>query len=650
MIKEVMTLSPMRRRIPRIFIAGLLALLFGVPSAPAHAGVDTWTPARLYGGTVLSLATSPANPSIVLAGSAGAGVFRSADGGLSWHRSSSGLPHDTAVNAFAFAPSAPDTVFAATYARGVYRSTDAGRSWVRMTSSIDYGTFTYIAVDPYNAARVFIVGGAGLYGTTDGGATWTRLTGPNGDDIAAEAVAFAPSDPQVVYVVGGSMLRSTDGGTTWAYMDYQAVPEAASVWVDPGDADHILVGGLDGVYRSTDGGASFQPVATLSVNDVATTLVADPGVPHRFWAGTRSAGVFRSDDDGVTWYRESTGLPAKRMVRAIAFSSAGKLCGLDQFGVFRRALAASSWTASSGGITGSVVDSLAYAPGNPSVLYAGLEGQGLFRSTDSGKDWSYAGLRGQNVYSVAVSPTSTSTVWAATLTGLRRSSDGGVTWVKQFSVYNDATTAVAVAPSSPSTLYVTTFQSGVYRSADAGSTWHRLALPGDVIAFCLVIDPANASRVWVGTSYDGIVRTTDGGSTWVSGQGGPGAETHSLAIDPHNHKRLFGAVEADTGGGVYVTSDGGYTWSRSTGGAAPESSDVVAADPTTQGRVYTGNDDLYYRRKLGVYRSDDDGVSWGQVSVAGLYTQTPRSLVVQPDGAIHLGSIGGGIFNFTPTS
>ncbi|HEY5988662.1 MAG TPA: sialidase family protein, partial [Streptosporangiaceae bacterium] len=198
--------------------------------------------------------------------------------------------------------------------------------------------------------------------------------------------------------------------------------------------------------------------------------------------------------------------------------------------------------------------------------------------------------------------------------------------------------------------YVTTFQSGVYRSADSGSTWHQLALPGDVIAFCLVIDPSNASRVWVGTAYDGIVRTTDGGSTWASGQGGPGAETHSLAIDPHNHKRLFGAIEADTGGGVYVTSDGGYTWSRSTGGAAPESSDVVAADPTTQGRVYTGNYDLYYPGKLGVYRSDDDGVSWGQVSVAGLYTRTPRSLVVQPDGVIHLGSIGGGIFNFTPTS
>jgi photosystem II stability/assembly factor-like uncharacterized protein len=649
-VQGLMPLSSKRRRFPLIFIAGLSAVLTVVPAPPAHAGVNAWTSARLYGGNVEALATSPANPSIVLAGTGGAGVFRSTDGGVSWHRSSSGMRHDTIVFDFAFAPSAPDTVFAATYASGVYRSTDAGRSWVRITSSIDEGTFTYIAVDPYNAARLFIVGGMGVYRTTDGGATWTLLSWPPSDNIAAEAVAIAPSDPQVVYIVGPSMLRSTDGGTTWSYMDWEAVPEAASVWVDPSDANHLLVGGLDGVYRSTDGGASFQPVATLSVNDVATTLVADPGVPHRFWAGTRSAGLFRSDDDGATWQSDSSGLPTKRWVYGIAFSSAGKLCALSQFGVFRRAPAASSWTPSSSGITGSVVDSLAYAPSNSAVMYAGLEGQGVFRSTDNGKDWSYAGLRGQNVYSVAVSPTNSSTIWAATLTGLRRSRDGGVSWVKQFSVYNDATTAVAVAPSSPSTLYVTTFQTGVYRSTDGGSTWHRLSLPGDVIAFCIVIDPANASHIWVGTAYDGIVRSTDGGSTWTSGLGGPGAETDSLAIDPHNHKRLFAAVEADSGGGVYVTSDAGRTWSRSTGGTAPESADVVAADPTTPGRIYTGDYDLYYPGSLGVYRSDDDGVSWGKVSAAGLFTRTPRSLIVQPDGVIHLGTIGGGIFNYTPTS
>jgi len=339
-------------------------------------------------------------------------------------------------------------------------------------------------------------------------------------------------------------------------------------------------------------------------------------------------------------------------VRGITFSSAGALCALAQFGVFRRAQTASGWTPSSRGITGSQVNSLAYAPSNTAVLYAGLQGQGLFRSPDNGTSWSYAGLRGQDVKSVAVSPTRASTIWAATLTGVRRSRDGGVTWVKQFAVPDDAPTAVAVAPSAPATLYVTTYESGVYRSTDGGRTWRRLTLPGYVVAFSILIDPANASRIWVGTRFDGIARSTDGGATWTSGRGSPsGYDAVSLAIDPHNRKRLFAAIEADSGGGVYVSSDSGRTWSRSTGGAAPQSADAVAADPSTAGRIYAGDDDP---QALGVYRSDDDGVSWRNIS-AGLITRTPLSLTVQPAGIIHLGTTaygrtsGGGIFNYTPT-
>jgi photosystem II stability/assembly factor-like uncharacterized protein len=184
-------------------LAGFGIALIGGVSAPAasaraDAGVNTWTSARLYGGTVYGLAASPVNPSIVLAGTGGAGVFRSTNGGVSWHRSSSGMPHDTIVFTFVFAPSAPGTVFAGTYASGVYRSADAGRSWVRITSSIDEESFYYIAVDPSNAARLFIGSASGLWRSTDGGATWTLLTWPTVDNIAGEALAIAPSDPQVV--------------------------------------------------------------------------------------------------------------------------------------------------------------------------------------------------------------------------------------------------------------------------------------------------------------------------------------------------------------------------------------------------------------------------------------------------------------------
>jgi photosystem II stability/assembly factor-like uncharacterized protein len=646
-VEGFMALLSVRRRSTGILLAGVITLFTVVAAPPAVAGVGTWTSARLYGGTVYCIAASAANPSLVLAGTGGAGVFRSTDGGATWHRSSSGMPHDAMVFALSFAPSAPDTVFAGTYASGVYRSTDAGRTWVRITSGLNSASFFSIAVDPRNAARVFISSGTDLWHTTDGGATWTVLTKAD-NDIFATAVAIAPSDPQVVYTVGSSMLRSDDGGTTW--QDMANVDGATSVLVNPANAYALVVGGLDGVVRSTDGGAAWTPVTTVATNDVVRTLARNPAVPGQLLAGTNAAGLFRSDDGGASWYPYTTGLPARQYIDSITFSSTGPLTAVTLFGVFRRAPA--GWTASSTGITGSLVNALAFAPSASKILYAGLQGQGVFRSTDNGASWSYAGLRGRNIYSLAVSPARAATVWAATSRGVWRTRDGGRTWVRQLAVPNDAATAVAVARSSLSTLYVTTFQSGVYRSTDGGRTWHRRSLPAWVLALSVAIDPGNASHLWVGTRYAGIVRSSDGGATWASGT--PvidGYDAVSLCVDPRHHRRLFATIEAGTGGGIFVSSDSGRTWTRATGGTVPNSATVVVADPSTAGRIYAGSNDL---EALGVYRSDDDGVTWRNIS-AGLTTRDIGSLVVQPSGVVHAGTTayfggsGGGIFNYTPT-
>jgi photosystem II stability/assembly factor-like uncharacterized protein len=505
-------------------------------------------------------------------------------------------------------------------------------------------------VDPQDAATVFIgSAGVGVWRSTDGGVTWTLLTSTGGGNIDGDAVAIAPSDPQIVYVVGSSMLRSGDGGTTWTEM--APVTQAASVSVDPADADTILVGGMEGVFRSTDGGASWAQVGTVPGYDVVITLQRNPAAPDTLWAGTYSSGLFRSDDGGSTWQPDDTGLPANQEVLVVAVGSTGPITAMTHLGVFRRAATATAWTASSTGITGSQVNALAVAPTDSAILYAGLEGQGAFRSTDNGASWTYAGLTGQNVNSLAVSPTSASTIWAATSRGVQRSDNGGVTWVTQLTFFNDTPTTVAVAPSSASTVYATTFQSGVYRSTDGGSTWHQLTLPADVNAFSVLIDPTNPSMLWVGTRFAGIARSTDAGATWTSALVLPGYDALALSLDPRNPTRLFAAIQADSGGGVYISSDSGQTWKRSTGGTPPDSAAAVAADPSTAGRVYAGSDDD--PDSPGVYVSNDDGVTWQDVS-SGLTTRVAHSLVVQTSGIVHLGTTaygrtsGGGIFDYTP--
>lgn len=646
-----MALRSATRRCLVLLVVGASALFMTLTAPRAVAGIGSWTSAPLYGGTVFALAASPATPSLVLAGTGGAGVFRSTDGGASWTRSSSGLPPDTMVSTLTFAPTAPDTVYAGTYASGGYRSSDAGQTWVKVTSSLDAGTFTDVAVDPQNAATVFIVSGDGsVWRSADGGVTWTLLTSTGGGRIAGDALAIAPSDPQTVYVVGSSMWRSGDGGTTWTEM--APVTQAASVSVDPADSDTVLVGGMVGVFRSTNGGASWAQVETVPGYDVVSTLQRNPAAPNTLWAGTLASGLFRSDDGGSTWHPDNTGLPANQEVRGVAVSNTGPITAMTHLGVFRRAATATTWTASSTGITGSQVNALAVAPTDDAILYAGLEGQGAFRSTDNGASWTYAGLTGQNVNSLAVSPTSASTIWAATSRGVQRSDNGGVTWVAQLTFYNDTPTAVAVAPSSASTVYVTTDQSGVYRSTDGGSTWHQLTLPADVNAFSVLIDPTHPSTLWVGTRFAGIARSTDAGATWTSAQAqGSGYDAIALTLDPRNPTRLFAAIQADSGGGVYISSDSGQTWKRSTGGTPPDSAAAVVADPSTAGRVYAGSDDD--PDSPGVYVSNDDGVTWQDIS-SGLTTRVARSLVVQASGGVHFGttaygrSSGGGIFDYTP--
>ena len=197
------------------------------------------------------------------------------------------------------------------------------------------GRMTDIAVDPTNSSR-WLVGGAqgGIWETRDAGATWTSLTDDQ-PSLATGSIAFAASDPRVIYVGtgeaafsadaydGAGLLKSTDGGATWSVLATGVFAEASfsDVKVDPANAD-VLVASTSrgiagrgpsnpqrpprGLYRSTDGGATWSPRlvgATVS----ATDLEPDPTNFNRLYAGIGEIfgdpanGVYRSLDGGVTW-------------------------------------------------------------------------------------------------------------------------------------------------------------------------------------------------------------------------------------------------------------------------------------------------------------------------------------------------------------
>lgn len=326
--------------------------------------------------------------------------------------------------------------------------------------------------------------------------------------------------------------------------------------------------------------------------------------------------------------------------------------------------AAARWTPI-GPADGAAILSLAFDPVDPSVVYAGLAGGGVNRSTDGGRTWSPAsfglGLDNSLVTALAVSPGAPRNIYAGTPGGVYLSRNGGLTW--QRSLTSRRVHAVAVDPRQPSRVYAGT-DNGMFRSLNGGLTWARMdqgARPRFEPRFqilTLVVDPLRPRTLYA--SYFGadtrIYKSVDGGSTW---EGLRKEWVRALAIDPQDSQTLYAAgfrkiIKSTDGGrswtnvlgahvdtlavapsdpdtvyagdsrGVLVSHDAGATWQRSS-----QLGDVraLAPDPSSPGTVLAGT-----AVDAGVYRSEDAAASW-QPSSEGLIGTKISSLAAASGGS-----------------
>jgi photosystem II stability/assembly factor-like uncharacterized protein len=187
--------------------------------------------------------------------------------------------------------------------------------------------------------------GGGVWKTTDGGNTWSPITDGQLATGSVGAVAVAPSDPNVIYVgmgercirgvatsSGDGLYRSTDAGKTWTHLGLEDTLHVAAIAIDPRDPDRVLVAAQGnpyvpsearGIYRSTDGGGSWERVHWVDERTGASDLAMDPTNPRilyaAFWehqrlpwkivSGGPGSGVWKSSDGGDTWKKLEKGLP-----------------------------------------------------------------------------------------------------------------------------------------------------------------------------------------------------------------------------------------------------------------------------------------------------------------------------------------------------
>ena len=198
--------------------------------------------------------------------------------------------------------------------------------------------------------------------------------------------------------------------------------------------------------------------------------------------------------------------------------------------------------------------------------------------------------------------------------------------------------ALAIDPSTPSTLYAGTGRGGVFKSTDAGATWGAVGLPGEDVG-ALAIDPSTPSTLYAVPYRGSVAKSTDAGATW-RGALLPYYYVHALAIDPNTLSTLYAGTGDDEGaGGVFKSTDAGATWGAASAGLPYPMLGYVfalAIDPSTSSTLYAGTSGG------GVFKSTDAGASWGELN-AGLTTADVFALAIDPitPSTLHAGTSSG---------
>ncbi|HZT72457.1 MAG TPA: hypothetical protein VE996_02275 [Terriglobales bacterium] len=431
------------------------------------------------------------------------------------------------------------------------------------TSSL-YSGLRWRMIGPFRGGRVLAVSGVrgqpnrfyfgavggGVWLTTDAGRVWKPIF--NGPVASIGALAVAPSDPNVIYAgtgeadmrsdisYGNGVYKSTDGGRTWQHAGLDATRHIGAILVDPRDPNLVLVAALGraygpnperGVYRSTDGGASWTRVLYKDENTGAIDLAFDPDNAHIVFAALWNArrppwnqypptqgpgsGIYRSADEGQTWTAISGhGLPAGpwgRVGVAVAAASGGQRV---------------------------------YA------LIAAKEG-GLYRSDDGGKNWKR----------VCSDPRIDSRSW-------------------YFSgVYPD--------PRDANVVYIANV--ALYRSIDGGENFTAIkGAPGGDDYHALWIDPSDPRRIILG-SDQGAAISVDHGRTWSSWYNQPTAQFYHVITDNRFPYWVYGSQQDSGTAAVVSRSDYGQISFRDWHPIGGGESGYIAPDPANPDIVFGGS-------------------------------------------------------------
>jgi len=633
----------------------LAILLSAAVQAQSSTAVDVpgrWTRIGPDSGIALSLAAAPSRSSTIYAGLQGGGVFRSTDGGVSWTFAATRLGRDPRVNALSVDAKQPGIVYALTDS-GLFRTTSGGDGWARLSPPGSTEHFpTAVAADPRRAGIVYVaLDGGAILVSADRGQSWKEIGSPT--DITYRLV-FDPVTSSTLYAVtssSGGVFRSTDSGAHWTQITGGVLPAQAQVAafaIDPRRPQTLYFATFGKApYRSVDGGRHWTQGSATAFGKQPNVwaLAVDPGSSTVF-AGTPRDGVFRSTDGGATWHRAGAGLP-DLTVNALLATDSGLFAG-SQAGVSASRDRALTWRTGRG-IKANSISSLAIDSQDPPRMYI-FDGLHLSKSASRGTSWTRLPAPNNNQFigptgPVVVHPHDPQQLELGYIGAVARSDDGGHSWAIHYGVGCVYPNRILLDPDDAEILYTSGgFAIGAcglqpdacdsFKFDHGQTSCLRDATIGQLGVIVIAVDPDSTSHLYAGR--DKLYESLDAGATWTVRSAA--IKPNILIFDPAARGVLYAALNT---GGVARSIDNGVTWLASTAGLPPHAPLVsLAIDP-----VHTST--LYAATSLAAYRSIDSGATWARVGT-GLDDVFVNEIAVDPidPDILYAATYGGGLMMF----
>ncbi|MBK5187060.1 MAG: hypothetical protein JJD97_02385 [Gemmatimonadaceae bacterium] len=489
--------------------------------------------------------------------------------------------------------------------------------------------------------NVFYAGydNGGVWRSTDYGSTWVPIfDGQSTGSIGA--IAVAPSDPNVIYVgtgagiirpdlaVGNGVYKSTDAGKTWTHLGLRDSQMIAMIDVDPKDPNRLFVAALGhpygpneerGIFRSTDGGKTFEKVLYKDAYTSANDVRIDPSDPNIVYAALwqqqesfiegnafsgESGGIFKSTDGGSSWKKLESGLPTVREANlAIAPSNTKVLYAM-----------------------------VAGAPPADAVARGETEVLALYKSIDGGEHWYLAvhgagdkdrsarpdgrpllRIGGGDLATLVVDPKNENVIYSVSIV-FWRSENGGVTWsAVRGSPGGDDYQKAWINPNDPNILMVVSDQGAVV-SSNRGVSWSNWYTQSTAAMYHVSTDASFVYRVCGGQQDSGSAcvdsRSMDGEITFHDWHPVDVQEYGIAAPDPKDPDKVFGSMRHNvslynrkTGQITYIGPDSAERGAKYNRNVRTMPINWSPLDPNTL--FYTSN---------AVWKTVNRGHSWTRIS------------------------------------